>query len=140
MTDRQLSQSLEVLDPVERQAVEGIMRDASLRSMTPWQTQKLRWILERKRGALILKVADIESHTVVAEAVVMAEGRRDRAREEQALATFKRQLACLTAAGHARDRALATTNLLTEDSRDLMRNAMDRATVTYIRGVEERGS
>lgn len=131
--------AVEVLGPPEQAQVANLIRRATLAAgLSPWEQHKIEWQLRRQRGALILQLAEVEAQTVVAEAIVMAEGRVEAAREAAAVATFTERLRCLLAAGEVRDDALSSAMQLSEGSREVIAGAIDRVTARYLRGVEKR--
>lgn len=130
---------VEVLEPIEQTAVTSIIRRAeALAGLSPWERQKLEWRVRRQRGELILQLAEIEAQTVVAESVVMAQGRVEQAKERAAVETFRERLRCLNESGHLRDDALAATSQLSEESREVVAGAIQRVTGAYMTGVERR--
>jgi hypothetical protein len=130
---------VEVLDPAEQLAVSSVIQQATnLTGLSSWERHKIEWRVRRQRGELIVQLAEVETQTVFAEAVVTAQGRIEQAKERAAVATFKERLRCLVESGHIRDDALAATSQLAEDSREIVAGAVERVASSYMTGVERR--
>lgn len=136
---RSKSTAIEVLAPAEQMAVTNTIQQATaLAGLSPWQKAQIEWKVKRQRGELILQLAELESQTIYAEAVMTAQGRIDEAAERAALGTYRTQIECMIRAGLLRDDAHEQTRGLSEDSREIVAGAIDRLTGSYLFAMERR--
>ena len=133
------STAIELFDPVDQVALDAVVRHALIGSgMSEWARHKVQWRARKERGELIVELLRVESQTILARAVVIAEARRDQAREQAAVATFREQLRCGLDALRARDAAIANAQRLSEDSREIGVGLVDRLTAAYTEKLEDR--
>lgn len=136
---RKKSTAMEVITPVESLAVERAVSQATrMAGLSPWQRAQIEWKVKKQRGELIVELAELETQTVLAEAMITAQGRISAAGERAAAEEMKSALLCLLDGGHALDEALSESDRLSEDTRPIVAGAMLRVYGSYARKVETR--
>lgn len=131
--------AIEVLSPAESMAVNRTITQATqMAGLTPWQAAQIEWKTKKKRGQLIVQLAELEADAVLAEAMVMVEGRLEAAAEKSAAELFAARMNTLLDAGVMLDESLLAANQLSEDSQAIVSGAMYRVFGSFSRGVERR--
>lgn len=140
MTTRTNKRSaVELLGPLKQMELTTKLEGAAMTSgLSPWERHKLEAQAKRAQAELLGKLMAIELQTVIGEAVALSEGRVAQAFEEGHLGLYEERLRCLVRAGTVRDEAHLSTTQLSEDSRDVVGNAIDRVTVSYINQMDRR--
>lgn len=135
------STSLAMAKPLDTMEFTQMIRWASeAAGLSKWEQFRLQSLTKRQRAQLFAKLSELEHETLMAEALAMAEGRHDAAREQAGVVVLDTQMDCLTQAGRLLDRSLTALRGCSEESQDILGPAMQRVTASYARGVEYRAA